>query len=111
MLNENDVFDNCFIVDEECGIDTRDKPLKQVFEATSSVTNNKLKISTTEPAFQFYTGDGVNTKGFGKRCGFCVEPSRFINAINHKEWSNQVILKKVMFMEVKLNMNFNSQQK
>lgn len=94
VLNENDVFDNCFIVDEECGIDTRDKPLKQVFEATSFVTNNKLKISTTEPAFQFYTGDGVNTKGFGKRCGFCMEPSRFINAINHKEWSNQVILKK-----------------
>ena len=66
VLNENDVFDNCFIVDEECGIDTRDKPLKQVFEASSFVTNNKLKISTTEPAFQFYTGDGVNTKGLGK---------------------------------------------
>ncbi|EMG46858.1 gal10 Bifunctional protein gal10 [Candida maltosa Xu316] len=95
VLDEKKPFDNCFIVDDDnCGIDTRARPLKKVFEATHPKTNNKFTVETTEPAFQFYTGDGVNTKGFAKRCGFCVEPSRFIDAINHEKWANQVILKK-----------------
>ncbi|RCK55608.1 Bifunctional protein gal10 [Candida viswanathii] len=94
VLHKDLAFDNCFIVEDNCEIDTRDLPLKQVFEATHPKTDNKFTVQTTEPAFQFYTGDGVNTKGFAKRCGFCVEPSRFIDAINNDEWKNQVILKK-----------------
>lgn len=94
VLTKDLAFDNCFVVDDNCGIDTRNQPLKLVLEATHPKTNNKFTVQTTEPAFQFYTGDGVNTKGFVKRCGFCVEPSRFIDAINKEEWKNQVILKK-----------------
>ena len=28
------------------------------------------------------------------RSGFCVEPSRYVNAVNVPEWKGQVILKK-----------------
>jgi aldose 1-epimerase len=30
----------------------------------------------------------------GARSGFCVEPSRFVNAANVEEWKGQVLLKK-----------------
>ncbi|KAG7660420.1 GAL10 [[Candida] subhashii] len=95
VMDKDAFFDYCFIGDEAgCGIDTRSLPLKAHFECVHPKTTTKLTVSSTEPAFQFYTGDGVNTKGFGKRSGFCLEPSRFVNAINHKEWADQVILKK-----------------
>ncbi|RLV93060.1 Bifunctional protein gal10 [Spathaspora sp. JA1] len=94
-LDDDAFFDYCFIRDEAgCGIDTRSLPVVPVFEAVHPKTTTKLTVLTTEPAFQFYTGDGVNTKGFGKRAGFCLEPSRFVNAPNHKEWADQVTLRK-----------------
>ena len=43
---------------------------------------------------RFYTGDGVNTKGFVKRSGFCIEPARFVDSISFEKWAPQVILKK-----------------
>lgn len=30
----------------------------------------------------------------GPRSGFCVEPSRFVNAINVEDWRSQMLLKK-----------------
>lgn len=55
---------------------------------------------STEPAFQFYTGkyidvpevEGVGARG--PRSGFCVEPSRFVNAVNVDEWRGQVVLRR-----------------
>jgi aldose 1-epimerase len=59
-----------------------------------------LEISTTEPAFQFYTGkyidvpavDGLAARS--ARSGFCVEPSRYVNAINVPEYKPMMVLKK-----------------
>jgi len=57
-------------------------------------------VYSTEPAFQFYTGKYIDVPEVpgaparGKRSGFCVEPSRYVNAINVEEWKNQVLLKK-----------------
>lgn len=88
-------YDNCFVVDKDAGeLDTRSKPLALVVEATNSSGDIKFSAHTTEPAFQLYTGDGVNTAEHTSRSGFCVEPSRFIDAINHEDWCKQVILRK-----------------
>ncbi|VEU22852.1 DEKNAAC103949 [Brettanomyces naardenensis] len=86
-------FDHCFIVDEHpTKLDTRSLPLVKVLEASNG--GKKLSIYTTEPSFQFYTGDGVNTKGYGERAGFAVEPCRFISAGAFDEWRNQVVVRK-----------------
>ncbi|EGV61617.1 hypothetical protein CANTEDRAFT_115073 [Yamadazyma tenuis ATCC 10573] len=88
-------FDYCFVVNEAgSGIDTRSDELKPVLEATHPNTNIKLVAATTDPAFQLYTGTGIDTPGFKPRSGFCVENSRFVNAINVPEWRKQVIVKR-----------------
>jgi len=87
-------FDNCFIstINEPDSIDTRSFPLQEIFSAKSS--NHSLQIQSTEPSFQFYTGDFINVDKFHQRYGFAIEPGRFINAINQPKWQNQVLLNK-----------------
>lgn len=86
-------------------LDTRSLPLTRLITAFHPSTNIHLEVLSTEPAFQFYTGkyidvpdvktdDGVEVKARGARSGFCVEPSRFVNAINVPEWRDMVLLKK-----------------
>jgi aldose 1-epimerase len=58
----------------------------------------------SRPAFQFYTGKYIDVPEVksdngliaarGARSGFCVEPSRFVNAVNVPGWKEQVVLKK-----------------
>ena len=102
-LTEPDI-DNCFIVDpsltSSIPLDTRSSPLNRLVTAFHSKTGIHLEVLSTEPAFQFYTGkyidvpavDGVEKRG--PRSGFCVEPSRYVNAVNVDEWRGQVVLKK-----------------
>lgn len=88
-------FDNCFLVEEKDFVcDTRGKPLRVVAEATHPSSDVKLTVSTTEPSFQIYTGDYTNIGPFSKRSGFCVESSRYQDAISHEKWAPQVILQK-----------------
>lgn len=92
---ENHAYDNCFVLEKGNWIlDTRQKPLCKIVEAVSSTGDINFIAYTTEPSFQLYTGDFVNTDSHKGRSGFCVEPSRFINAINHDEWKTQVVLRK-----------------
>lgn len=95
VILADQAYDNCFVVEKNgCQLDTREQPLMKHLEAISSTKDVKLEVASTEPCFQFYTGDGVNTEAFGPRSGFCVEPGRFINAINNEQWKSQVILRK-----------------
>ncbi|KAK6464766.1 UDP glucose-4-epimerase [Scheffersomyces coipomensis] len=94
-LSEATFYDYCFVIDNDAdAIDTRKFELKKVFEATHPRSHTKFVVSTTEPTYQFYTGVGVDTKGFVARSGFCVEPGRFVDAIHNEKWAPQVILKK-----------------
>ncbi|KAL0939728.1 Bifunctional protein GAL10-like protein 2 [Colletotrichum truncatum] len=95
--------DDCFIVNEKpdsVPIDTRKEPLKLHVHAKHPKNGVNLEVLSTEPAFQFYTGEGIDVPAVegaparGKRSGFCVEPSRWVNAINVPEWKNQMLLKK-----------------
>ncbi|CAL3972059.1 hypothetical protein PZA11_005275 [Diplocarpon coronariae] len=96
-------IDDCFIVDPSSTsipLDTRASPLHKLVSAYHPSTKIHLEVLSTEPAFQFYTGkyidvpevDGVKARG--ARSGFCVEPSRYVNAVNVQEWRDQVVLKK-----------------
>lgn len=89
----SDLYDNCLVVDKSgCEIDTRSRPLQEVFVALSG--SHKIVFKTTEPAFQFYTGDGVSLGSHKPRCGFCIEPGRFTDAVNVEEWRKQTVLNK-----------------
>jgi len=95
--------DDCFVFDtppSSIPIDTRSEPLKRLIAAYHTTSGIHLEVLSTEPAFQFYTGkyidvpevDGVPARG--PRSGFCVEPSRYVNAPNVDEWKGMVLLKK-----------------
>ncbi|VEU22811.1 DEKNAAC103897 [Brettanomyces naardenensis] len=89
------VLDYCFVVDEHpTGIDTRSLPLKKILQATHPRTSTKFNVFTTEPSFEFFTGDGIETKGYGSRPGFSVSPFRYTGAAYFEKWSNQVTLRK-----------------
>ncbi|KAI1350005.1 galactose mutarotase-like domain-containing protein [Xylaria sp. FL0043] len=98
-------IDDCFVVDPSASpasvpVDTRSRPLVALVKAHHPESKIHLEVHSTEPAFQYYTGkyidvpavDGVPARG--ARSGFCVEPSRFVNACNVEEWKSQVLLKK-----------------
>ncbi|KAH7029130.1 galactose mutarotase-like domain-containing protein [Microdochium trichocladiopsis] len=98
-------IDHCFVVDSaedpaSVPIDTRGRPLKSLVHASHPASAIHLEVLSTEPAFQFYTGKFVNVPEVAglparkARSAFCVEPSRFVNAVNVDEWKNQVLLKK-----------------
>jgi len=101
--SEPDV-DDCFIVSpstiSSIPLDTRTSPLNLLVKAFHPESKIHLEVLSTEPAFQFYTGkyidvpevEGVPARG--ARSGFCVEPSRFVNAVNVPEWRGQVVLKR-----------------
>lgn len=85
-------LDDCFVVSKETKLDTREEELKLV--ATLKGDGTSVIVSTTEPSFQVYTGDHINVKNFGARLGIAVEPSRFVDAVNHDDWKLQVIVRK-----------------
>jgi aldose 1-epimerase len=98
-------IDDCFVVDPSASpsavpLDTRSQPLTKLVSAHHPGSKIHLEVSSTEPAFQFYTGkyidvaavDGLAARG--ARSGFCVEPSRFVNAVNEDKWKSQMLLKK-----------------
>lgn len=96
-------IDDCFVVNTDpksIPIDTRSSPLNKVASFYHPESKIHLEISTTEPAFQFYTGKYIDvpaagdTPARGARSGFCIEPSRYVNAINVPEYRSTMVLKK-----------------
>lgn len=95
--------DDCFVLDKPATsipIDTRVGPIQKLVTAYHHDTDIHLEVWSTEPAFQFYTGKYIDVPAVedmparGPRTGFCVEPSRYVNAPNVEEWKGQVLLKK-----------------
>ena len=81
-------------------IDTRQLPLNRLVSMFHSDTGVHLEIESTEPAFQCFTGDGIDIPPLGgappkvSRAGVAIEPSRYVNAVNVPEWKGMVSLKK-----------------
>lgn len=98
--------DDCFVLDGDASapssvpLDTRSRALTRLVAAHHPATGIHLEVYSTEPAFQFYTGKYIDVPAVGgaaarsARAGFCVEPSRYVNALNVPEWKAQTLLKK-----------------
>ena len=96
------VFDDCFVFPGDpkaVPLDTRQLPLRT--SGIFSYGGTHLEISTTEPAFQLYTGDGLDVAAEagvggapprGRRAGFCVEPGRWVDAASRKDWRGMVVV-------------------
>ncbi|KAH9862194.1 hypothetical protein IAQ61_010397 [Plenodomus lingam] len=96
-------IDDCFVVNTDpktISIDTRTSPLQKIASFYHPDSKIHLEIHSTEPAFQFYTGKYIDVPAVdslpprGPRSGFCVEPSRCVNAINIPEFKHTMLLKK-----------------
>ncbi|KHN97176.1 Aldose 1-epimerase, subgroup [Metarhizium album ARSEF 1941] len=96
-------MDNCFTKTTDPAsvpIDTRSQPLARDLAAYHPQTGIHLEVLSTEPSFQFYTGDftdvpaveGASAKG--GRSAFCCEPGRWVNAVNVPEWKSMTMLTK-----------------
>lgn len=103
-------FDDCMVLSPpsstsiEIPLDTRPQPLRRLVTLSHPDTGLNLEIESTEPAFQFYTGehidvseletsDGKKVPAKGPRTGLAVEPSRYVDA-QRKEWRGQCLLKR-----------------
>lgn len=74
-------YDHCFAVDGEPG---KLRPCADVFEPCSGRT---MKVFTTQPGVQFYTGNHINSGGkqgshYVKHSGFCLETQHFPDTPN-----------------------------
>lgn len=96
-------IDHCFVMNTDPAsipLDTRESPLRRLAYFKHPDTHLNFEVWSTEPAFQFYTGKYINvpavdgTPARGPRSGFCVEPSRYINAVNEDKWKDMVTLRK-----------------
>jgi len=96
-------IDDCFVANTDPSsipIDTRSSPLQKLASFYHPETKIHLEIHSTEPAFQFYTGKYIDVPAVGDlpargaRAGFCVEPSRYVNAVNVPEYKSMMVLKK-----------------
>jgi aldose 1-epimerase len=84
-------YDQCF------AIDNKTDELSLVAEARSKQSGITLQISSTEPAVQFYTGQGLNISNaknendYRAFSGFCLETHKHPNAINIPHFPNTVL--------------------
>lgn len=96
-------IDDVFVMETDSSkipLDTRGLPLRRLAQFSHASTGLHLEVHSTEPAFQFYTGKYIDVPAVGgagpyiEGAGFCVEPSRYVNAINEPDWRNMVLLRK-----------------
>jgi aldose 1-epimerase len=79
-------YDHCFVVDGEPGTL---RPCAEVYEEK---TGRTLKVFTTQPGVQFYTGNmlkgvaGKTGSVYEKHAGFCLETQHFPDSPNRPEF-------------------------
>jgi len=83
-------YDHYYVLDGEPGAM---RPAAVIREPGSGRT---LTVLTTQPGFQFYSGNGLDETGrggarYGRRAGLCVEPSGFVDAPNHPAFPSVII--------------------
>ncbi len=82
-------YDHCFVISMERGSCI---PVATLFDP---VSGREMKISTTEPGIQFYSGnflENLKEKGFNKHDGLCLETQLFPDAVNQESFPS-ILLK------------------
>lgn len=97
-------YDHCFVLEADAAKYRIDpQTIAKAVEVYSPLTGIKMTFSTTEPAFQLYSGSKIveghrpkhtqNTNvTYGPYSGFCLEAQRFPDAIHQENWAKQVVL-------------------
>lgn len=113
-------YDNAYVLEADetkYNIKGGDK-LELAAIVKSPLTGITVSFYTTEPTFQFYSGnvvsDVLSTKTtqtatpikLAKYAGFCLEAQRIPDAINQEKWKKQVILSKGQKYEQKTVYHF-----
>jgi aldose 1-epimerase len=81
-------YDHCYILDAEVEKGVL-KPCAEVFEPTSG---RSMKVLTTQPGVQFYSGNFLNNERgklgshYGKRTGFCLETQHLPDSPNQPDF-------------------------
>ena len=84
-------YDHCFVVDGE---PERLNPCAEVYEP---VSRRSMKIFTTQPGVQFYTGDyldnitGKQGSVYGRNSGFCLETQHFPDSPNQPDFPSCIV--------------------
>ncbi|WAJ68995.1 aldose epimerase family protein [Catenovulum adriaticum] len=84
-------YDHNFVLDNDA------EQLTLAAEIIERESGRRLKIQTTEPGFQFYTGNFLdeNLKGkgraFGSRSGFCIEPQHVPDSPNQAKFKSTLL--------------------
>ncbi len=88
QLDSGGGFDHCFVINEGR------KPAAEVWSKESGI---RMKLFTTEPGIQFYSGNyddfEVGDLSFVKRGALCLEPQRFPNAPNQNSFPSTLLKK------------------
>lgn len=85
-------YDHCMIID-----DPSSACLKPAAEVLEPISGRGMRIFTTKPALQFYSGvylDGIEGSGgkvFDKLGGFCLETQYYPDAVNQNHFSNCIL--------------------
>jgi aldose 1-epimerase len=79
-------YDHCFVLDGEPG---KLRPCAEVYEGR---TRRKMKLFTTQPGVQFYTGNNLKSVAgkagsvYEKHAGFCLETQHFPDSPNRPDF-------------------------
>lgn len=79
-------------------LDSRARPMQSHITLYSPDSGVSVEVSSTEPAFQCYTGDGIDLPAMGgmpargPRAGVAIEPGRYVGAVEREEWRSMVLL-------------------
>ena len=78
-------------------LNKKNNELSWVATVTEASTGIELKVFTTEPGVQFYSGNylnisnGKNSKSYPSRSGFCLETQHFPDSPNHDNFPSTVL--------------------
>jgi aldose 1-epimerase len=86
-------YDHNFVLDK------KGKGLQQAATVTGPVTGIVMTVSTTEPALQFYSGNGISGRikdgkggaGYSRRSGFTMETQHFPDSPNQPSFPSTVL--------------------
>lgn len=84
-------YDHNWVLNKESNV------LSHVATVSDSASRIELKVYSTEPGVQFYSGNylniqnGKNGKTYPKRSGFCLETQHFPDSPNHDNFPNTIL--------------------
>jgi aldose 1-epimerase len=84
-------YDHCYVLDEA------DETLQPAADVRDPVSKRRLRILTTEPGIQFYSGNflsglaGAGGRIFVRNGGFCLETQQFPDAPNQPAFPSCIL--------------------